>query len=102
MASCEELARDDNAVERIQTLYETLEKSATPSHLLLPWLPLRAKKNKENATRDLFTTLYDYVELRRKSNVPSADAIDLLLAEGTEPSALVQVSFDPVVLLSQI
>ena len=59
-----------------------LEKSATPTALLLPWFPSTGKKNKEIATKSLYTTLNDYVELRKKADVPTLDAIDILLGKG--------------------
>ncbi|KAF8815722.1 cytochrome P450 [Phlegmacium glaucopus] len=82
MASCAELSDNFKAIEEIQALYWTLEKSATPTVLLLPWFPGPAKKRKEQATKDLFIKLHDYVELRRNAAVPSSDAIDVLLEEG--------------------
>jgi len=82
MATCRELATDLEALNKLQNDYWILEKSATPTALLLPWFPSKAKKNKETATRNLYTTLHGYVENRRSAEVPSADAIDLLLAEG--------------------
>ncbi|KAF8816057.1 cytochrome P450 [Phlegmacium glaucopus] len=82
MATCAELSDNFKAIEEIQALYWTLEKSATPTALLLPWFPGPAKKRKEQATKDLFMKLHEYVDLRRNAAVPSSDAIDVLLAEG--------------------
>ena len=50
MASCAELAADFKVIEEIQSLYWQLEKSATPTTLLLPWFPGPAKKRKERVT----------------------------------------------------
>ncbi|GLB42444.1 putative cytochrome P450 [Lyophyllum shimeji] len=82
MATCRDLASDKEALDKLQHDYWVLEKSATPTALLLPWFPSKAKKDKETSTRNLFTQLYGYVEQRRAAEVPSADAIDLLIAEG--------------------
>ena len=92
MASCAELAADFKAVEEIQGLYWQLEKSATPTALLLPWFPGPAKKRKERVTTALFTKLHDYVELRKNAAVPSSDSIDLLLGQGVPTSEIVEVS----------
>ncbi|KAF5378786.1 hypothetical protein D9615_006939 [Tricholomella constricta] len=89
MATCRELASDIEEIKRLQADYWTLEKSATPTALLLPWFPSKAKRDKEAATKDLFMKLYGYVELRRAADVPSADAIDLLLAEGLSTEHIV-------------
>ncbi|KDR74009.1 hypothetical protein GALMADRAFT_71675 [Galerina marginata CBS 339.88] len=90
MASCSELANDLEAMDKIQKLYWTLEKSATPTALLLPWFPGPAKKKKEAATKELFVTLYGYVEGRRAAEVPSSDAIDVLIGQGMSTQMIVQ------------
>jgi len=82
MATCRELATNVDAMAQIQRDYWMLEKSATPVALLLPWFPGTAKKSNEIATRNLFTTLYGYVEMRRKADTRTSDAIDVLLSRG--------------------
>ena len=52
MASCAELSNNLQAIEEIQALYWKLEKSATPTTLLLPWFPGPAKKRKKQATKN--------------------------------------------------
>ena len=91
MISCDELATDLKAIEEIQRLYWRLEKSTTPTTLLLPWFPGPAKKRKEQVTKDLYIKLHDYVELRKKAAVPSSDAIDVLLGQGVPNSEIVEV-----------
>ena len=92
MTSCAELAADPKMLEEIQGLYWQLEKSATPTALLLPWFPGPAKKRKERVTRALFTKLLDYVELRKNAAVPSSDSIDVLLGQGVPTTEIVEVS----------
>ena len=92
MASCAELASDFKTIEEIQGLYWQLEKSATPTALLLPWFPGPAKKRKERVTKALFTKLYDFVELRKNATVPSPDTIDVLLGQGVPTTEIVEVS----------
>ncbi|KAJ7127667.1 cytochrome P450 [Mycena epipterygia] len=89
MASCRELADDPAAVERLSQLYWTLQTSATPIAVLLPWFPSPARKARQRATAELFAMLHSYVELRRNAAVPSSDAIDVLLAEGTPTDAII-------------
>ncbi|KAF9457599.1 cytochrome P450 [Collybia nuda] len=84
MATCRELSADLETVTRLQGLYWTLEKSATPTSLLLPWLPSPAKKQKEVATQEIYTLLDQFVEKRRAADVPSSDAIDVLLSQGND------------------
>ena len=92
MASCAEIAADFETVEEIHGLYWQLEKSATPTALLLPWFPGPAKKRKERVTKALYTKLDDYIELRKNAAVPSSDAIDVLLGQGTPNSEIIEVS----------
>jgi len=91
MASCRELAMNIPVVDKLQQDYWMLEKSATPTALLLPWFPSTSKKNKEIATKRMFTTLHDYVELRKKVDVPTLDAIDILLGKGMSSNDTVAV-----------
>jgi hypothetical protein len=91
MISCDELATNLEVIEEIQRLYWQLEKSTTPTTLLLPWFPGPAKKRKERVTKDLYVKLHDYVELRKKAAVPSSDAIDVLLGQGVPNSEIVEV-----------
>ncbi|KAF9482298.1 cytochrome P450 [Pholiota conissans] len=90
MASCDELSKDLDAISEIQKLYWMLEKSATPTALLLPWFPSRAKKNKEIATKELFMKLKGFVDMRREAKVPSSDAIDILIGQGQSTPEIVQ------------
>ncbi|KAF9546460.1 cytochrome P450 [Agrocybe pediades] len=90
MSTCGELARDLDTIEKIQSLYWTLEKSATPTVLLLPWFPSAAKKRKDEATKELFIMLYGVVEARRHAAVPSADAIDVMIQQGMDTNNIVQ------------
>ena len=90
MASCRELGSDLTALTKFQKHYWILQKSATPTALLLPWFPGSAKRAKEASTTALFTMLWDYVEERKKSPVPSSDAIDMLLGEGMNNQDIIQ------------
>ncbi|KAJ3517128.1 hypothetical protein NLJ89_g699 [Agrocybe chaxingu] len=90
MASCSELAKDRATLDELQKLYWQLEKSSTPTALLLPWFPGPAKKRKRTATKELFTKIYDIVEARRKAAVPSSDAVDVLLGQGQSTTEVVE------------
>ncbi|KDQ54410.1 hypothetical protein JAAARDRAFT_135628 [Jaapia argillacea MUCL 33604] len=90
MATCQDLSNDIDAVKRLHKLYWILEKSATPTALLLPWLPSPAKKAKEQATRDMFVMLHQYVENRRKADDLGSDALDMLIAEGDSNETIIQ------------
>ena len=76
----------------MRTLYRTLETSSTPAALLFPWFPGPARRRKDRTTKELFTKLYHYVELRRNAAVPTPDAFDLLLAQGMSNIEILEVS----------
>lgn len=92
MATCHELAMDPAGIARLASLYWTLEKSATPAALLLPWFPGAAKKAKQRATQELYNLINKYVDLRRSASVPNSDAIDVLISEGLDNRNIVGVS----------
>ena len=93
MATCEELATDLRMIERMNDLYWKLDKSSTPASLLLPWFPSTARKDKDEATKNLYDILSHYVDLRQKAEVPNSDAIDLLIADGTDNVTIISVGF---------
>ncbi|KAJ7043161.1 cytochrome P450 [Mycena alexandri] len=89
MGTCRELADDPQATARLSKFFLLHEKAASPISLLLPWLPGRAKQAKEQATRGLYDLLSQYVDLRRRSSVRSADAIDMLVADGHDDATAI-------------
>ena len=97
MATCAELSENLQEVEEVQRMYWQLEKSATPTALLLPWFPGPAKRRKEKVTKDLYTKLYDYVDRRKNATTPTSDAFDVLLAEGLPHTEILEVSRQPKV-----
>ncbi|PPQ98483.1 hypothetical protein CVT26_013884 [Gymnopilus dilepis] len=90
MATCREFAQDIQAVDEVHRQFWILEKSATPTRLLLPWFPGPARRRNDAATKELYMTLYTVVEKRRAAETPSSDAIDLLIAEGFENGEIIQ------------
>jgi hypothetical protein len=93
MASCRELASDQEAVSRLATLYMSLEKSASPTYLMFPWFPGKDKKAKESSTKGMYIMLYNYVDARRKAPVPTSDAIDVLIGLGFDNLKVIGVRY---------
>ena len=89
--ACRDLAENEADLTRIGELFTTLQSSATPTSLLLPWFPSSARKAGKEATTQLFTMLYAYVETRRHAQ-PTSDAIDVLIADGGTTQNIVGVS----------
>jgi len=96
MATCHDLATNDADLKKIGKLFMTLQTSATPTSLLLPWFPSPARKTGKEATTELYTMLYTYVETRRDAE-PTSDAIDILIADGETTQNIVGVSPAPKV-----
>jgi cytochrome P450 len=92
--TCDELAKNETDLKKIAELLVTLQSSATPTSLLLPWFPSTARKEKRQANTILYTMLYAYVEARRRAE-PTTDAIDVLIAEGDANHSIISVSLSP-------
>ena len=91
VATCHDLTKNAADLKKIGELFMTLQTSATPISLLLPWFPSSATKAKKDATTELFMMLYTYVETRRHAE-PTSDAIDVLIADGETTQNIVGVS----------
>jgi len=96
MTTCHELAKNETDLKKITKLFMTLQTSATPVSLLLPWFPSPARKTGKQATTDIYTMLYTYVENRRDAE-PTSDAIDVFIAGGETTQSIVGVSPSPEV-----
>ena len=94
MATCHDLTKNEADLKKINELFMTLQTNATPTSLLLPWFPSPARKTGKEATTELFTMLYTYVENRRHAE-PTSDAIDVLIADGETTQNIVEVSPAP-------
>ena len=92
--ACHDLAKNEADLKMIGELFLTLQTSATPTSLLLPWLPSPARKAGKEATTKLFTMLYTYVETRRHAK-PTSDTIDVLIADGETTQNIVGVCSTP-------
>ena len=90
MTACRDLTNNEADLKRIRELFLTLRTSATPTSLVFPWFPSPARKTGKQATTELYTILYTYVESRRNA-VLTSDAIDVLIAEGETTQKIVGV-----------
>lgn len=96
MTTCRDLTNNDADLKKIGKLFMTIQTSATVVSLLLPWFPSPARKVGKQASVEMYTTLYTYVETRRHAE-PTSDAIDILIADGKTTQSIVQVSPAPEV-----
>lgn len=72
-------------------IFSDIEKSATPTRLLLPWLPSPSKKLNKTATTDLYLLIFGYVYSRRARGADSDDPIDILIRNGDTDNDIVKV-----------
>ena len=91
IVTCHDLTKNKADLKKLGELFLTLQTSATPTSLLLLWLPSPARKAGKEATTKLFMILYTYVKTRRHVE-PTRDAIDVLIADGETTQGIVGVS----------
>ena len=91
MTTCHNLMKNGADVKKVGELLMTIQTGVTPTSLVLPWLPSPAKKARTQATTELYSILYAYVENRRHAELTS-DAIDVLIADGETTQMIVGVS----------
>ncbi|KAF9530197.1 cytochrome P450 [Crepidotus variabilis] len=91
MATCHELSQDQESIRKLASLFWDIERSATPTRLLLPWLPSPSKKLNKQATTDLYLLFLKYVEERRVAGADSNDPIDILIRNGDTDNAIVSL-----------
>ena len=96
MTTCHGLTKNEADLKRIRELLTTIQTSSTPASLLLPWFPSPARRVKKQATAEIYTILYAYVEIRRRAE-PTSDAIDVFIAGGETTQNIIEVSPDPKV-----
>ena len=94
MTTCHDLTKNEGDLKRIGELLATIQTSSTPASLLLPWFPGPARMSKKQATAEMYTILYTYVEIRRRAE-PTNDTIDILISSGETTEKIIEVSLGP-------
>lgn len=88
VSTCDDLAKNDADLRRIEELFMTHQTSTTAASLLFRWFPSPSMRARKEATTELYTMLYTYVETRRHA-APTSDLIDVLIAEGEDTQKIV-------------
>ena len=91
--SCREIADDPAAVKRLTELYWLVERGSTATSILLPWFPSRARKQKNDATVELYMILKKHIDDRKETGRTETDAMQVLLDMGDGVNDIVQVCF---------
>ncbi|KAG6918625.1 hypothetical protein DXG01_013036 [Tephrocybe rancida] len=82
VATCRELAEDTATIGKLAQAFWDFETSTSVVSLLFPWLPSFARRKRHTATITIYGIISQFVGLRRGSQSPSSDAIDILISEG--------------------
>jgi len=93
MTTCQELLTNVDDLKHLQYNYFRLEKSATPTAVMLPWLPGYSQIKRLLALKNLYFALLKYVKIRRAASVPSSDAIDVMLGQGKTDQEIIGVRY---------
>lgn len=89
--SCNEIANSPELVARVTRLYWDCEKGSTATSVLLPWLPNKARKLRNDATRELYELVKGFVDDRKKTGRREVDTMQILMDEGDGANDIVQV-----------
>ena len=89
--TCHDLIKNEADFKKVGELLVAIQTSVTPTSLVLPWFPSLTRWTREQATTELCTILYTYIESRRHAE-PTNDAIDLLIAGGEATQDIIGAS----------
>ncbi|KAG5643635.1 hypothetical protein DXG03_000561 [Asterophora parasitica] len=87
--SCSEISDDPVIVDRLKTLYDTLDNGTTPATVLVPWLPTPAMIKKLWATKEIYGIVTNAIRAREESGVSHNDTLQMLLDGGDEKLVVV-------------
>jgi len=81
MGTCHDLVENEADLKKIRESLSIMLGTATPTALILPWLPCPARVKVTAAGFRMALLLRKYIEARRHAE-PTTDAIDILVAVG--------------------
>jgi len=91
MATCRDLTKNEADLKKIIEVFLILQNCASPTSLFLSCFPGPGRKTARQATTDLHTLIYGYVETRRRAQELTSDAIDILITDGETTQNIVGV-----------
>ena len=89
--STNELANDEDTVERLKGLYDQLDTATTPASVLLPWLPSPSMVKKLLTTYRIYDIVNGAVTQRLKSGVVQDDTLQILVDNSDDKLVMVGV-----------
>jgi hypothetical protein len=91
MVGCDDIAEDPELLEKTLGLYETIEKSATPTAIIFPWFPSPAIVKRTVAGGRLYMILKRIVEERKRTGRRRDDPLQYLIDQGDSMAKIIQV-----------
>lgn len=71
-------------MDRLRSLYDTLDSSTTPASVLLPWLPSPSMLTKLRASKKVYDIVDGAIRARLASGVARDDTLQMLIDHGDE------------------
>ncbi|KAG8716756.1 hypothetical protein FRC08_008846, partial [Ceratobasidium sp. 394] len=88
--ACREIADSVESCKRMEKLYWLVEKASTPTTVLMPWLPSKARKLKTEATTEIYNWFDDIIKARQAEGRREEDALQVLLDLGDSTIEVIQ------------
>ncbi|KAG9124092.1 hypothetical protein FRC07_012864 [Ceratobasidium sp. 392] len=88
--ACREIADSVESCKKLEELYWLVEKGSTPTTVLLPWLPSKARKQKTEATIELYNWFDSIIKARQAEGRREEDALQVLIDLGDSTTDIIQ------------
>lgn len=89
--ACNEIAEDPAMLKKTLRLYEEVEKAATPTVVMYPWLPSPAKLKRMWGGAQLYMIFKNIVDVRNKTSRREDDALQFLMDQGDDIRSIIGV-----------
>lgn len=87
-----EIAESKDLCTKTLNLFELIEKGASPTRIIFPWLPTPAYIRRMTASLKLYETFSELVQDRKNNGIKGDDALQSLIDSGRNMSDIVGVS----------
>ncbi|KAG8692691.1 hypothetical protein FRC09_011033 [Ceratobasidium sp. 395] len=88
--ACREIADSIDSCKRMEKLYWLVEKGSTPTTVLIPWLPSKARTLKTEATTEMYNWLDSIIKARQAEGRREEDALQVLMDLGDTTADIIQ------------
>ena len=91
MVGCDEIANDPALLKKTLHLFETIQRSSTPTTIIFPWFPSPALIKRTIAGGRLYMILKKIVDERKKSGRREDDPLQYLIDNGDDMNEIIGV-----------